>query len=487
MNKFITNIKIAWRNLWRNKRRTIITTSSVFFAVFFSILMRSFQIGTYSNMINNVITKFSGHLQIQKKEYIDNKTIDNSIAYTDSLIFVLEKNKNIDFYFPKIQTNILASSKVNSKAGVVMGIDLKKENKLIKLENNIVKYYLDSNILNEIKINNKNIELLMSDKVFSCKENLVNELVEIGIDNNLYINKICKKAKLPEIEFKDYGEQVIIGYKLAHFLELNIGDSIIITGQGFRGATATGKYKIEGFLNFPTNGFNERLIYMPIHTSQIFLSAYELNNLLDTTFFVNYISINTLNKATIQNQDYKKLLKVKSNIENSLTDNTLAVVDWHDLNKDLFEGIKLDNGSGKIMIFILYLIIAFGVLGTVMMMIEERKKEFGIMMAIGMTRKHLSIIVSMEMFLMGIIATLLGIIVTSPIIWFGHNNPVRLKGRLAESMETYNIEPILLFQNFDTYIFAQLLVVVIIVWFVLVYALLKIKNLKIISAIKANG
>lgn len=94
--------KIAWRNLWRNKRRTIITISSIFFAVFFSISMRSFQLGTYSHMIDNMVTQFTGHLQIQDIEYADNQMIDYSIPFTDSILKIIENNNKIDFYFPRI-------------------------------------------------------------------------------------------------------------------------------------------------------------------------------------------------------------------------------------------------------------------------------------------------------------------------------------------------------------------------------------------------
>ena len=73
-------IKLAWRNLWRNKKRTIITASSIFFALFFAIAMRSFQLGTYDHMIRQVIESFSGYLQIQDAAYADDPSIDNAFS-----------------------------------------------------------------------------------------------------------------------------------------------------------------------------------------------------------------------------------------------------------------------------------------------------------------------------------------------------------------------------------------------------------------------
>jgi ABC-type lipoprotein release transport system permease subunit len=49
------NLKLAWRNLWRNKRRTLITVASIFFGVLLSTFMTSMHEGTYSRMIDNVV------------------------------------------------------------------------------------------------------------------------------------------------------------------------------------------------------------------------------------------------------------------------------------------------------------------------------------------------------------------------------------------------------------------------------------------------
>jgi len=71
--------KIAWRNLWRNKRRTILTITSVFFAIFLALLMRSMQLGSYDRMIESSVRNSTGYIQIHEKGYWDDKTINNTM------------------------------------------------------------------------------------------------------------------------------------------------------------------------------------------------------------------------------------------------------------------------------------------------------------------------------------------------------------------------------------------------------------------------
>ena len=59
--------RLAWRNIWRNKRRTLITASSIAFAVMFCGFMGAVQEGGWDNMINNVVTSYTGNIQIHKK------------------------------------------------------------------------------------------------------------------------------------------------------------------------------------------------------------------------------------------------------------------------------------------------------------------------------------------------------------------------------------------------------------------------------------
>ncbi len=73
-------ISLAWRNIWRNKKRTLIVAASVFFSVFLAVFMRSAQLGSYSYMIHSSAKLFTGYLQVQGKGYWDNRSLNKSIV-----------------------------------------------------------------------------------------------------------------------------------------------------------------------------------------------------------------------------------------------------------------------------------------------------------------------------------------------------------------------------------------------------------------------
>jgi len=63
---------MAWRNIWRNRRRTVPTLSAIAFATVLLVFMLSFQFGSYDVMINTAVRIHTGHVQVQARDYHEN-------------------------------------------------------------------------------------------------------------------------------------------------------------------------------------------------------------------------------------------------------------------------------------------------------------------------------------------------------------------------------------------------------------------------------
>jgi len=65
------SLRLAWRNLWRYKRRTWLTVGAMIFSNSLLVFSISLQFGSYDMMINNTLQAFTGHIQVQREYYLD--------------------------------------------------------------------------------------------------------------------------------------------------------------------------------------------------------------------------------------------------------------------------------------------------------------------------------------------------------------------------------------------------------------------------------
>ena len=116
------SLNMAWRNLWRNKRRTWLTATAMIFSNVLLVFMISLQFGSYDMMIENTLKAFSGHLQVQAAGYHDNPKLRTSIADISALAAQLRDDLPRAQVTERAETFALASSEQRSFGVQLVGV-----------------------------------------------------------------------------------------------------------------------------------------------------------------------------------------------------------------------------------------------------------------------------------------------------------------------------------------------------------------------------
>ena len=401
-------IKLAWRNIWRNKKRSLITITAILIAVFLAIIMRSMQLGMYDNMIQNVVGSYSGHVQIHNEGYWDEQTIDNAFADNDSLNQTIENREDVSVVTKRIQSGCLSSFNDLSKFVFVTGIELEKEQRMTDWS----------------------------------KRLLEGELLKEGND------------------------AINIGKGIAKYYNLNVGDTMVFIGQGYHGMQAVGAFPVGGILDMKNPNLNNVSVFMPLNMAQEFLSAQGMLSQL------------IVSKAIYGDED-ALAASLKENLGQ-----TYEVMTWREMMPDLEQIIQADSAGGLVMVFILYMIITFGIFGTVLMMTQERKYEFGVVVSIGMKKLKLMITMVYETIFLTSIGVLAGIICSRPIVLYYHNNPFRFPEEQVKMMENQGFEAIIPFMSSYDIPITHGLTIFFISLLICIYPILTIYKLNPIKAMK---
>lgn len=446
---------IAWRSLWRNKRRTLLTISSIVFAIFFAVLMQSQQYGTYDNAIKNIINLETGHIQIMGKGYNETKSIDDAIFYDTLLFNMLNQNPEIEKTVVRVENFGMASTGDFTKETAIMGIEIAKEGKTFARSIKAGTMINDSStgvVVGEIlakflKIIEYDTELELKDKEGKIERKIITNDTARWVVGQKYDEKFTISA--------------------VNSIPRMVKDSIVVIGIGYQGATAAAVFHVDGIMRLPLPDMNKRLVLMNIATSQKFVQAAGL-----------------LSTVNIYLKNNEKLQEVGAQLKATVDKEKYDVFKWSDLKEELVQQIESDKKSGLLFMLILYLIIGFGILGTIIMMAHERKKEFAVMVALGMKKKLLVFTIIVENFFIAIIGSIGGVMVSTPLILYLHLNPIRLTGDMAKALEDMGWEPIIPY-SVDYQIFVnQALIILFLFACASFYTLFKIKNLNVIASIR---
>ena len=207
-------IKLAWKNIWRNRRRTLITVSAIGFAVLFAAMMRSVNQGMEEQMVKTSVENRLGYIQVHTNGYWEEKTMDNAMFIHDLPIEKIKSISNVESLTPALETGMIVNYKNNSRGSFLSGFDLTK-----------------------------------------------------AVPKN--IKSALSEGRLPKLD----KNEVLIGIELADYLEAQIGDTLVYFGVGYHGASAAGLYVITGLLDFHMPELNRLSSYIGISNLQELMQA----------------------------------------------------------------------------------------------------------------------------------------------------------------------------------------------------------------------
>ena len=404
-------LKIAWRNIWRNNKRTLISTLSISGALFLVILMRSMQLGFYDNIINTIVQSYSGYVQVHADGYWEKQSVNNSMEVDEQLLNEINSINGIENIAKRLTTFSLVSKGEKSKGSIITGIEVKKEQ-------------------------------LMSD---------------------------WEKKIIEGSSSFDNSNEIILSKGIAEYFDVKMGDTLVLFGQGYQGMMAAGKFVANGIADLNNPKLNEMTIFMDIKSAQEYISSENISTHL-----------------IIDKKEYYDEKKIAEDIRNVVS-NDYEVMTWKEILPELDQMITADNVGGLIMAFILYVIVCFGMFGTVLMMTEERMYEFGVLLSIGMSKIKLYLIILLETIMLSSIGVIIGILTTRPISHYFNKNPIHMDDfgeGLADALGEFGFDPIIPFSiNWDIPI-SHAIFIFCISLLISIYPAIKILSLNPIKAMK---
>ena len=407
-------IKMAWRNIWRNSRRSVLTILAIVFATMLLVFMLSFQFGSYDTMINTAVKIHTGHVQVQAEGYTDKMDIRLVVPNPGAVDDVIKDIPGIEAYTSRANAFSLVSSSDRTYGVLLTGIDPEREAKVSTLK----------------------------------------KLVQRG-----------------EYLAQEDTDMALVGELLARNLKVDIGDELVALGQGRDGSVAASVLKVKGIFSSGEDKFDRNSVQMPLgYFQDVFSMRGAVHEMV------------VLGRSL---EDVKKIKKeLGAGVRSIDNDGNLVVLDWMELMPGIVQSIKLDLVSGLIMYVILIVVVAFSILNTFLMAIFERTREFGVLMAIGMTPGRLMKSLFLESATITLIGIILGIISGGMITWYYQVHGILISGA-SELLSQYGLPERMYPQLSVLSVSIGAGIVLIITILTAIYPVLKVRRLRPVEAMTA--
>jgi putative ABC transport system permease protein len=327
-------LRIAWRNIFRQKRRTVLTVLTMFGGFTLSAISIGWADGTYNRIIQMFTRNRLGHIQIHAKGYLDRPSLYTWIDDYQEIGDEIWHLPGVEAWAPRLYAAGLASVGEKSAGVRIIGIDPELESAATRFEKKVVE-----------------------GRSFS---------------------------PLPSHE-------AILGKGAAQRLDAKPGQQIVIVSQAADGSIADDVYAVVGVVESGDPVADQAAFYLDLKEAQDLLA-------LDGRVHEIAIVVKKLGLVS----------RVVREIRLALNNPQLDVAPWQEFARSFYVAMQADKEGNWIMLFVVVMIVAIGVLNTVLMTVLERTREYGVMRALGTRRIQVFRLVIVEVALMALIGLVIG-------------------------------------------------------------------------------
>lgn len=374
---------MAWRNLWRRKRRTYITALSIGFGVLLSVTFTGMADDSYTKMIDTSAIMGLGHVTVEPLGYNVSPSLEKRLTNTAGTREELLNMTGVNSALVRIMGQAMFASARKSIGGAFIAIDPEME----------------------------------------------------STEGNLFIRSIVEGGLFTEKE----GQGVLVGTRVAKKLNIDIGKKLVYTTTDANGEIVSEIARVSGIFETGVSEVDGSMIILPIDRARSVLGY----GPEDATLISVVI------------QDQRRSEEMRDFINAELNNPEWEVLSWRETQSDVASLITLDKSSNIIIQVLIGLLIAAGILNTLLMSVMERTREFGVMMAVGMSPSTLFRLVITESIWYALLGLCLGILITTPWYAFLYYHGIDFTGMIGDDYSASGviIDPVMKIRLFRESVF----------------------------------
>ncbi|MEE8408114.1 MAG: FtsX-like permease family protein [Myxococcota bacterium] len=334
-------LKLAWRNLGRNRRRTILTAIGITVGYALTIFYMGMGEGMYRQMIDDGVRSQAGHIVVQGRGFQDER----------SSRIVVPDVKRVAAAVAALDANVVA------------------------------------------------VERLIGEGILKWAGRSAG-VVFMGVDENGESKQSLLPKKLEQGRYiaADDPSGIYVGSRLAERLGIGLGDPAVLMAQAIDGETNQRRYRIRGIFETGVGAIDGHLMHLPLAEAQAFLGTD--GGVTQVALFFD------------SEEQGRALAPV---LREALADETLEVLAWDEAMPDLAGVVALDKAGFYVYMIIVFIIVAFSILNTILMSVLERVHEFGVMLAVGMRPGQVMRLVVAEGAILGFACLIIGSALVLPV------------------------------------------------------------------------